>query len=189
MQQPPRPVDYVLGGTETEQHRLLAQTTGFEHKAAWLLDRLAVRPGWRAIDVGCGPLGVLPALAERVGPRGAVVGLEREARFAEMARAQVAERRLASLPSSTIQQISSTTETSGLSAPMSGGAGTLAAPIAPSTLLTASMLQPIRRRQPVQKMIARPMRAACWPSVQDQPKYWRPISEKPASTRASEITP
>jgi hypothetical protein len=69
MQQPPRPLDYVLGGTATEQHRLLVQTAGFEREAAWLLDRLAVQPGWRAIDVGCGPLGVLPALAERVGPR------------------------------------------------------------------------------------------------------------------------
>jgi SAM-dependent methyltransferase len=101
MQQQRQPADYVLGGTQTEQDRLLAQTTGFESEAAYLLDRLAVQPGWRAIDVGCGPLGLLPVLAERVGPSGAVVGLEREGRFVEMARAQVVERRL---PNVTIVQ-------------------------------------------------------------------------------------
>src|SRR5262245_11229439 len=86
--------EYVLGRTETEEQRLLAQTAGFESLADSLLDRLQIGPGWRAIDVGCGPLGILASLARRVGPQGAVIGVEREFRFAEMARRQISERAL-----------------------------------------------------------------------------------------------
>jgi SAM-dependent methyltransferase len=89
--------DYVLGGTLTEQQRLLAQTEGFDPEAQWLLDQLPVQPGWRAIDVGCGPFGILHRLAERVGPRGRVVGLERETRFAAMAQQQIRQRALSSV--------------------------------------------------------------------------------------------
>ncbi len=89
--------EYVLGGTETEQRRLLRQVEGFDAEACWLLDRVGVQPGWRAIDVGCGPLGILDRLSERVGPTGTVVGLEREPRFAAMGRAIAAERGLANV--------------------------------------------------------------------------------------------
>src|SRR5262249_32333849 len=41
-----------------------------------------------------GPIGILDLLSERVGPEGEVVGLEREARFVEMARIEVAKRDL-----------------------------------------------------------------------------------------------
>ena len=34
--------------------------------------------GGRAVDVGCGPLGIVPLLAERVGPEGEVVALDRQ---------------------------------------------------------------------------------------------------------------
>lgn len=61
--------------------------------ARWLLDQIRIRPGWRTIDIGCGPLGILHLLSERVGSKGVVVGLEREPRFAHMARDQVASRR------------------------------------------------------------------------------------------------
>jgi SAM-dependent methyltransferase len=59
-----------------------------------LLDRIPIKPGARAIDIGCGPIGVLNLLSKRVGPQGAVVGVERESRFAEMARAEVSARGL-----------------------------------------------------------------------------------------------
>jgi ubiquinone/menaquinone biosynthesis C-methylase UbiE len=52
-----------------------------------MLDRIPIHPGQRTADFGCGPIGIMPLLSERVGPDGAVVGVEREARFAEMARA------------------------------------------------------------------------------------------------------
>src|SRR5215469_1344199 len=37
---------------------------------------LDVKPGMRVLDVGCGMGGDLPALADRVGPAGMVVGIE-----------------------------------------------------------------------------------------------------------------
>jgi SAM-dependent methyltransferase len=76
---------YILGGQITvEGQRLLQQAIGFDREAKWLLERIAVQPGWRAVDVGCGPLGILDLLAERVGPDGEVIGLEREPRLMEM---------------------------------------------------------------------------------------------------------
>jgi SAM-dependent methyltransferase len=85
---------YLLGGTLTEQERLLKQAEGFAAEARWLADRLSIRPGWRVVDVGCGPLGILDLLSERVGPAGSVIGLEREPRFVAMGRALVAQRHL-----------------------------------------------------------------------------------------------
>ncbi|WP_411115176.1 methyltransferase domain-containing protein [Streptomyces sp. 029-5] len=43
-----------------------------------LIDLLDVRPGHTALDVGCGPGTDLPALAERVGPAGTVIGVDRD---------------------------------------------------------------------------------------------------------------
>jgi SAM-dependent methyltransferase len=86
--------DYVLGGTQTEQTRLQSQAHEYEPQARWLLDEIAIRPGSRALDVGCGPIGILGLLSERVGHQGEVVGLEREARFAEMAGREVSRRGL-----------------------------------------------------------------------------------------------
>jgi SAM-dependent methyltransferase len=85
---------YVFGSTLTEQQRLVAQARELEQQARWLLDHVGIRPGSRAIDIGCGPIGILNLLSERVGPQGAVVGLEYVPRFAEMARNEIARRRL-----------------------------------------------------------------------------------------------
>jgi SAM-dependent methyltransferase len=89
-----RSVSYPLGGTQTELGRLLTQAKAYEPQANWLLDQIEVQPGWRAIDIGCGPIGILNLLSQRVGPRGSVVGLEREARFVEMAKTEVTKRDL-----------------------------------------------------------------------------------------------
>jgi len=85
---------YPLGGTQTERDRLLAQAQQYEPSANWLLDQIAIQPGWRTVDIGCGPIGILNLLSQRVGPRGSVVGLEREQRFVEIARAEIAKRGL-----------------------------------------------------------------------------------------------
>src|SRR6188474_2390596 len=87
-------VSYPLGGTQTELERLLIQAKAYEPQANWLLDQIGVQRGWRAVDIGCGPIGILNLLSQRVGTRGAVIGLEREQRFVEMARAEVAKRGL-----------------------------------------------------------------------------------------------
>ena len=90
----PLSVPYVLGGTSAEQQRLLIQAGELEASARSLLDRIPIQAGARAVDVGCGPIGITNLLSERVGPQGSVVGIEREPRFFEMARAEVKRRGL-----------------------------------------------------------------------------------------------
>ncbi len=48
-------------------------------------EALAVGPGDRILDVGCGPGFYVPELLERVGPRGAVVGVDGSASMLELA--------------------------------------------------------------------------------------------------------
>ena len=86
--------NYPLGGTQVEEQRLITQAIDHEPRTRQLLDRIGLQPGWSVIDVGCGPLGILHLLSERVGPRGRVVGLEREVRFAATARTEIARRGL-----------------------------------------------------------------------------------------------
>ncbi len=89
-----RSADYVFGGGQNELERLLGQAEDLKPESSRLLDRIGVGRGWRAADIGCGPIGILDMLSERVGPEGAVVGVEREPRFAAMARAEVERRGL-----------------------------------------------------------------------------------------------
>jgi SAM-dependent methyltransferase len=86
--------EYVFGSSDIEQQRLVDQAAALEPQTRWLLDRLGVGAGWRVADVGCGPIGILDLLSERVGPKGKVVGIEREQRFADMARREIEKRRL-----------------------------------------------------------------------------------------------
>ncbi len=55
--------------------------------AATMLDRIGVGPGWRCLDLGCGPRGITDLMNARVGPTGHVVGLDFNAAFIEHARA------------------------------------------------------------------------------------------------------
>lgn len=90
----PRPDDYSLGADDAERTRLLAQCALHRTEAEALLDRTGLGPGSRALDLGCGPLGVLDLLADRVGPSGRVVGVDREPRFLGMAARSLHERGL-----------------------------------------------------------------------------------------------
>jgi SAM-dependent methyltransferase len=85
---------YIFGGTNTERQRLVVQAQELEHQARWLLEHIGIQPGWRVIDVGCGPIGILHLLSEHVGPQGGVTGLEFVPRFAEMAVNEIARRGL-----------------------------------------------------------------------------------------------
>lgn len=80
------PDRYVLGVNAAEQERLQRQNKAMKREAEWLLDRIGLQPGRRAIDVGCGPIGILDSLASRVGPDGSVVGLDISEEFAAQAR-------------------------------------------------------------------------------------------------------
>jgi ubiquinone/menaquinone biosynthesis C-methylase UbiE len=59
-----------------------------------MLDQINIKPGALAVDVGCGPIGITNLLSERVGTDGVVIGVEREPRFFEMARAEHSKRGL-----------------------------------------------------------------------------------------------
>jgi ubiquinone/menaquinone biosynthesis C-methylase UbiE len=76
--------------------RLRLQAHIFEEHTRWLLDRIPFQPGWRALDVACRPVGIVPLLAQRVGPTGEVMGLDSDERMVESARAMVVEQGLTS---------------------------------------------------------------------------------------------
>ena len=70
---------YALGGDTDETARLQRQSDELQPEARALLARLGelgLRPGQTALDLGCGPRGILDLLAEAVGPGGRVVGLD-----------------------------------------------------------------------------------------------------------------
>jgi len=50
---------YVLGGTQTEQQRLVAQAAEFEVQTRWVLDQINFHSGACAVDIGCDPIGIL----------------------------------------------------------------------------------------------------------------------------------
>jgi 23S rRNA (uridine2552-2'-O)-methyltransferase len=70
-----------------------AKREGFRSRAAFKLEELdasfaLLKPGMRVVDLGCWPGGWLQVCADRVGPRGRVVGLD-VAETAEVARPNV----------------------------------------------------------------------------------------------------
>ena len=86
---------YALGSSMGESDRLLRQPDELAAYSAVLLDRVGLRPGHSVIDLGCGPRGIFDLLAERVLPRGRVVGLDADPAHAAMAAEFAAGRGLA----------------------------------------------------------------------------------------------
>jgi ubiquinone/menaquinone biosynthesis C-methylase UbiE len=83
---------YALGSSHGESARLQRQADELAADSAALLDRAGLRPGQSAVDLGCGPQGVLDLLAERVSPGGRVVGVDADPAHTAMA-AEFAARR------------------------------------------------------------------------------------------------
>jgi ubiquinone/menaquinone biosynthesis C-methylase UbiE len=67
---------YALGYREAEQDRLQRQAEQLAADSAALFDAVGASAGQRVLELGCGPRGSLEALAARVGPSGAVVGID-----------------------------------------------------------------------------------------------------------------
>ncbi|MFO1070796.1 MAG: methyltransferase domain-containing protein [Geminicoccaceae bacterium] len=86
---------YLLGQRAEEEARLRVQMADLAPHSAAMLDRVGIRHGERVVDIGCGPGGVLDLLAERVGPAGSVLGLERSPHYLDLARRYIAEKGLA----------------------------------------------------------------------------------------------
>jgi SAM-dependent methyltransferase len=76
---------YPLGSSMGESARLQRQAEELAADSSALLDRVGLRPGQSAIDLGCGPRGILDLLAGRAGPAGRVVGLDSDPAHAAMA--------------------------------------------------------------------------------------------------------
>ncbi len=60
---------------------------------AIMLDQIGVKPGWRCLDLGCGPGGITDLLSAGAGPTGQVVGLDADPVFLHHARARAGGRK------------------------------------------------------------------------------------------------
>jgi ubiquinone/menaquinone biosynthesis C-methylase UbiE len=86
---------YALGSDENERARLQRQAGEMRLEAAALLGQIGLKPGQGAIDLGCGPAGILELLAAAFSPGGRVLGLDADPVHVAMAREHAARRRLA----------------------------------------------------------------------------------------------
>jgi trans-aconitate methyltransferase len=77
---------YALGRDPAESARLQRQSEELRPDSAALLDRVGIRPGQVAGDLGCGPSGIIELLAGRVSPGGRVVGVDADPVHVAMAR-------------------------------------------------------------------------------------------------------
>src|SRR2546423_615075 len=78
----------------TVQPTLRLQAQEWEDEAAALFDHIPVKPGWECIDVGCGTMGVLRPLSERVGEGGRVLGIDADDSFVKAAERFVSDNEL-----------------------------------------------------------------------------------------------
>jgi SAM-dependent methyltransferase len=108
--------DYVLGTHDEELERL-----GVQHRVwrptvldAWT--RAGIVAGARVLDVGAGPGYATVDLAERVGPQGEVIAVERSARFLRHAEALCRSRGFTHVRFQEIDLMTGTVEATGLDA-------------------------------------------------------------------------
>jgi SAM-dependent methyltransferase len=85
----PTPPVYTIGSNAAERDRLRSQTDELHEHAVALLGRVGIQPGWRVLELACGPRGVLELLAQQVGPTGTVTGLDINPVHVEQARHHV----------------------------------------------------------------------------------------------------
>jgi len=79
------PAAYALGRDPDESARLRRQSEELRPETVALLDRIGLAPGQAAIDLGCGPSGILDLLVAAVSPGGRVVGLDVDPRHTALA--------------------------------------------------------------------------------------------------------
>jgi ubiquinone/menaquinone biosynthesis C-methylase UbiE len=82
---------YALGSNPAESARLRRQSQELRPQTAELLGRIGLAPGQSALDLGCGPSGILGLLSAAVFPGGRVVGLDADPVHATMARQHASE--------------------------------------------------------------------------------------------------
>lgn len=77
---------YSLGATEAEHRRLIELASAEEQRVAEACRRAGIGRGATVLDLGCGPLGGLAALADVVGAEGTVIGVDASGAALEKAR-------------------------------------------------------------------------------------------------------
>lgn len=92
---PTRSGSYPIARRAGEIERLRIQAAAMEFDAGVLLDRIGVGPGWRCLDLGCGPGGILHLLSARTGAPDRVVGLDADPVLLEAARTWLEDQGLA----------------------------------------------------------------------------------------------
>ncbi len=80
-----------------EQQRLQQQARELADESRRFFEQIAIPTGAHVVEIGCGPQGCLELLTDRVGPTGAVVGVEMSEHAVQLARRFVAERGLANV--------------------------------------------------------------------------------------------
>ena len=85
---------YSLGSSSGESERLQRQAAELAPESEAVLDRAGLRSGQSAIDLGCGPRGILEMLHDRVSPGGSAVGLDSDPAHAAIAADLVEQRGL-----------------------------------------------------------------------------------------------
>lgn len=95
--EPDSPPVYALGSDVEERQRLQRQADELRELSSELLDHTRLGVGDSAIDLGCGPRGILELLAARVGPAGRVVGLDFDAASVALAQAYALEHGLSNV--------------------------------------------------------------------------------------------
>ena len=83
--------DYALGSTDAEHERLIRQAARLAPRTERLFREAGIGPGQRVLDLGSGVGDVAMLVARLVGHSGEVVGIERDPRSLDRARARVAE--------------------------------------------------------------------------------------------------
>ncbi|NJR60985.1 MAG: class I SAM-dependent methyltransferase [Cyanobacteria bacterium CRU_2_1] len=74
------PDTYLLANSSTELDRLYLQAKVWEPEAEVMLDHIAVQPGWKCVDLGCGGMSILQSLSRRVGIQGHIIGVDNDPR-------------------------------------------------------------------------------------------------------------
>jgi SAM-dependent methyltransferase len=86
--------EYLLGHSSDEQERLRRLPGELALDCNRFLDQFGIQRGSRAVDLGCGPHGILDLLSERVGDNGTVVGVEQSESTIKLAQQFIAEYQL-----------------------------------------------------------------------------------------------
>lgn len=84
---------YVLGQSEEAARRLAIQDAHFGEPSERLLDELALRPGDRVVELGCGPGAFSRRILRRLGEGGSLIGVDASAALLEQAKSSIERER------------------------------------------------------------------------------------------------